>query len=165
MIPELGHFAIIIALLVAGVQAFFSLAGAATGNRPWMNVARPAAHAQFVLVALAFVCLAVSFLNNDFSVLNVASNSNSALPWFYRIAATWGSHEGSLLLWVLMLSGWMSAVALFSRHVPTDMVARILGIMALVAVGFFLFMLLTSNPFDRLLPAGYQRWRTPPPRP
>ena len=152
MIPELGHFAIIIALLVAGVQAFFSLAGAATGNRPWMNVARPAAHAQFVLVVLAFVCLAVSFLNNDFSVLNVASNSNSALPWFYRIAATWGSHEGSLLLWVLMLSGWMSAVALFSRHVPTDMVARILGIMALVAVGFFLFMLLTSNPFDRLLP-------------
>ncbi len=152
MIPELGHFAIILALIVAVVQAFFSLVGATTGNRPWMNVARPAAHAQFALVTLAFLCLGYAFLNNDFSVLNVASNSNSALPWFYRIAATWGSHEGSLLLWVLMLSGWMSAVALFSRHVPTDMVARILGVMALVAVGFFLFMLLTSNPFDRLLP-------------
>ncbi len=152
MIPELGHFAIIVALFVAGAQSIFSLVGAARGNRRWMSVSRPAAHAQFALVALAFVCLAYSFVSNDFSVLNVASNSNSQLPWFYRLAATWGSHEGSLLLWVLMLSGWMSAVAMFSRHVPTDMVARILGVMALVAVGFFLFMVLTSNPFDRLLP-------------
>jgi len=152
MIPELGHFAIIVALFVASAQSIFSLVGAARGNRLWMSVSRPAAHAQFALVALAFACLAYSFVNNDFSVLNVASNSNSQLPWFYRLAAAWGSHEGSLLLWVLMLSGWMSAVAMFSRHVPTDMVARILGVMALVAVGFFLFMLLTSNPFDRLLP-------------
>jgi cytochrome c-type biogenesis protein CcmF len=152
MIPELGHFAVIVALVVSITQAFFALAGGATGNRVWMSVARPAAHVQFALVAVAFGCLAYAFLSNDFSVLNVASNSNSQLPWFYRLAATWGSHEGSLLLWVLMLSGWMSAVALFSRQVPTDMVARILGVMALVSVGFFLFMLLTSNPFERLLP-------------
>ncbi|UCH49681.1 MAG: heme lyase CcmF/NrfE family subunit [Betaproteobacteria bacterium] len=152
MIPELGHFAVIVALMVSITQSFFALAGAARGNRLWMSIARPAAHVQFALVALAFGCLAYAFLSNDFSVLNVASNSNSQLPWFYRLAATWGSHEGSLLLWVLMLSGWMSAVALFSRQVPTDMVARILGVMALVSIGFFLFMLLTSNPFDRLLP-------------
>jgi cytochrome c-type biogenesis protein CcmF len=152
MIPELGHFAVIVALMVSVTLSFFSLVGAVRGNRVWMSVARPAAHVQFGLVALAFGCLAYAFLSNDFSVLNVASNSNSQLPWFYRLAATWGSHEGSLLLWVLMLSGWTSAVALFSRQVPTDMVARILGVMALVSIGFFLFMLLTSNPFDRLLP-------------
>ena len=152
MIPELGLFAIIIATMVASSQAFFSLVGAARGNRQWMSVARPAAYMQFVLVATAFACLAYSFLSNDFSVLNVASNSNSQLPWYYRLAATWGSHEGSLLLWVFMLSGWMAAVATFSRRVPTDMVARILGVMALVSIGFFLFMLLTSNPFERLLP-------------
>ena len=152
MIPELGLFAIIMATMVAISQAFFSLAGAARGNRQWMSVARPAAYMQFVLVATAFACLAYSFVSNDFSVLNVASNSNSQLPWYYRLAATWGSHEGSLLLWVFMLSGWMAAVSTFSSRVPTDMVARILGVMALVSVGFFLFMLLTSNPFERLLP-------------
>jgi len=152
MIPELGLFAIIVATMVAISQAFFSLVGAARGNRQWMSVARPAAYMQFLLVATAFACLAYSFVSNDFSVLNVASNSNSQLPWYYRLAATWGSHEGSLLLWVFMLSGWMAAVSTFSRRVPTDMVARILGVMALVSVGFFLFMLLTSNPFERLLP-------------
>ncbi len=152
MIPEFGLFALIVALMVSIAQAFLSLIGAARGNWRWLAVTRPAAHVQFALVALAFICLAYAFLSNDFSVLNVASNSNSQLPWFYRLAATWGSHEGSLLLWVLMLSGWMSAVALFSKQVPMDMVARILGVMALVSVGFFLFMLLTSNPFERLLP-------------
>ncbi|MGD8842139.1 MAG: heme lyase CcmF/NrfE family subunit [Gammaproteobacteria bacterium] len=152
MIPETGLFAIIVALMVAITQSFLSLVGAARGNRQWMSVARPAAYVQFMLVAVAFGCLAYSFLNNDFSVLNVVSNSNSQLPWYYRLAATWGSHEGSLLLWVLMLSGWMAAVAAFSRQVPTEMVARILGVMALVSVGFFLFMLITSNPFDRVLP-------------
>ena len=120
MIPELGHFAVIVALMVSVTLSFFSLAGAARGNRVWMSVARPAAHVQFVLVALTFGCLAYAFLSNDFSVLNVASNSNSQLPWFYRLAATWGSHEGSLLLWLLMLSGWMFAVATFSRHLPAD---------------------------------------------
>ncbi|MFN0038168.1 MAG: heme lyase CcmF/NrfE family subunit [Burkholderiales bacterium] len=154
MIPELGHFALIVALCVATAQAVFSLVGAARGNVVWMSVARPAAQGQLVFVAFAFGCLAASFLNNDFSVLNVATNSNSSLPWFYRFAATWGSHEGSLLLWVLMLSGWMGAVSIFSRHVPLEMVSRILGVMALVSIGFLLFMLFTSNPFERLLPAA-----------
>ena len=152
MIPELGNFAIIVAFLVACVQAFCSLVGAARGNTAWMSVARPAAHVIFLLVVVAFACLAYSFLSSDFSVLNVASNSNSTLPWFYRLAATWGSHEGSLLLWLLMLSGWMFAVATFSKHLPADMVARILGVMALISIGFMLFLLLTSNPFERLLP-------------
>jgi cytochrome c-type biogenesis protein CcmF len=154
MIPELGHFALIIALLIALLQAVLPLAGAARRNVAWMNVARPAAQAQFLFVLFAFGCLVWSFLNNDFSVLNVASNSNSTLPWYYRFAASWGSHEGSLLLWVLMLAGWMFAVAVASRHLPLDMVARILGVMALISIGFLLFMLLTSNPFERLLPAA-----------
>ncbi|HWQ38423.1 MAG TPA: heme lyase CcmF/NrfE family subunit [Burkholderiales bacterium] len=152
MIPELGHFSLIVALTVACVQATLPLAGAARGTVAWMGVARPAARAQFFLVAFAFGCLAYSFLSNDFSVLNVASNSNSSLPWYYRLAATWGSHEGSLLLWVLMLSGWMFGVSIASRHLPLQMVARILAVMALISIGFLLFMLLTSNPFERLLP-------------
>jgi len=154
MIPELGQFALIIALCIALVQGVLPIAGAARGDVAWMSVARPAAQGQFVFVAIAFGCLAYSFVNNDFSVLNVVNNSNSSLPWFYRFAATWGSHEGSLLLWVLMLTGWMLAVTLFSRHLPLEMVSRILGVMALISVGFLLFMLLTSNPFERLLPAA-----------
>ena len=106
MIPELGQFALIVALCIALAQAILPLAGAARGNVAWMHVARPAAQGQFVFVAIAFGCLAYSFVNNDFSVLNVATNSNSSLPWYYRFAATWGSHEGSLLLWVLMLGVW-----------------------------------------------------------
>ena len=154
MIPELGHFALIVALCIALAQAVLPLSGAARGSVAWMNVARPAAQGQFVFVVLAFACLAYSFVNNDFSVLNVATNSNSSLPWFYRLAATWGSHEGSLMLWVLMLTVWMLAVSVFSRHLPLEMVARILGVMALISVGFLLFMLFTSNPFERLLPAA-----------
>src|SRR6266481_3771597 len=154
MIPELGQFALIIALCIAFVQGVLPIVGAARGEVVWMNVARPAAQGQFVFVAIAFGCLAYSFVTNDFSVLNVVNNSNSSLPWYYRFAATWGSHEGSLLLWVLMLTVWMLAVTLFSRHLPLEMVSRILGVMALISVGFLLFMLLTSNPFDRLLPAA-----------
>ena len=154
MIPELGHFALIIALCIALTQAILPLTGAARGNVLWMNVARPAAQGQFVFVAMAFACLAYSFVANDFSVVNVATNSNSSLPWFYRLAATWGSHEGSLLLWVLMLTVWMLAVSVFSRHLPLEMVSRILGVMALISIGFLLFMLFTSNPFQRLLPAA-----------
>jgi cytochrome c-type biogenesis protein CcmF len=154
MIPELGHFALIIALCIALTQAILPMVGAARGNLAWMGVARPAAQGQFVFVAMAFACLAYSFVSNDFSVLNVATNSNSSLPWFYRLAATWGSHEGSLLLWVLMLTVWMLAVSVFSRHLPPEMVARILGVMALISIGFLLFLLFTSNPFQRLLPAA-----------
>jgi cytochrome c-type biogenesis protein CcmF len=152
MIPELGHFALIVALCIAVVQGTLPLIGAARGNGRLMAVARPAAQGQFVFVAIAFGCLAHAFVTNDFSVLNVATNSNSSLPLRYRFAATWGSHEGSLLLWVLMLGLWMTAVSLFSRHLPEEMTARILGVMGLVSVGFLAFMLGTSDPFERLLP-------------
>jgi cytochrome c-type biogenesis protein CcmF len=153
MIPELGHFALIVSLCIALVQAIVPLAGSFRGDTAWMAVARPAAQGQFVFVAIAFGCLAWSFVHNDFSVLNVASNSNSSLPLRYRFAATWGSHEGSLLLWVLMLTLWMLAVTVFSRQLPQEVLARVLAVMALVSVGFLTFMLFTSNPFERLLPA------------
>jgi cytochrome c-type biogenesis protein CcmF len=153
MIPELGHFALILALLVAIAQGTLPLAGAAFGEPRLMALARPAARAQFMLVAGAFACLAASFVGNDFSVVNVATNSNSELPVYYRFAATWGSHEGSLLLWTLMLGGWTFAVSIFSRHLPPVLLARVIGVMGLVSVGFLAFLLFTSNPFERLVPA------------
>ena len=154
MIPEIGNFALIVALCVALVQGTLPLVGVAKRIPGFVALARPAAQGQFVFVAIAFGCLAWSFYSSDFSVLNVATNSNSKLPTAYRIAATWGSHEGSLLLWVLMLSIWMLAVSVFSRSLPQDMLARILAVMGLIAVGFLSFMLFTSNPFERLLPAA-----------
>lgn len=150
MIPELGHFALILALLLALVQGILPLAGAARNNPAWMAVAKPAARAQFLFVAIAFGCLAYSFLTNDFSVMNVTRNSHSRLPEIYRFTATWGSHEGSMLLWTLILGMWTLAVTLFSRHLPEDMVARVVGVMGLVSFGFLLFMLATSNPFLRM---------------
>jgi cytochrome c-type biogenesis protein CcmF len=152
MIPEIGQFALILALVLALVQATLPLIGAARGIPQLVSLARPAAQAQFIFVATAFCCLAYSFITNDFSVLNVATNSNSQLPLHYRLAATWGSHEGSLLLWTFMLTIWMVAVTLFSRHLPDEIVARVLSVMAVISTGFLLFMLLTSNPFDRLFP-------------
>src|SRR6267143_49675 len=152
MIPEIGHFALILALLLALTQATMPLIGAARGNRAWIAVAIPAGQAQFIFVAIAFCCLGYSFITNDFSVLNVATNSNSQLPLHYRLAATWGSHEGSLLLWTFMLGIWTVAVSLFSRHLPNEMVARVLSVMGIVSVGFLLFMLTTSNPFLRAIP-------------
>ncbi len=154
MVPEIGQFALIIALLLALTQATLPLIGASRGNRSWIAVAAPAGQAQFIFVAIAFCCLGYSFITNDFSVLNVATNSNSRLPLHYRLAATWGSHEGSLLLWALMLGLWTVAVSLFSRHLPDEIVARVLSVMGVLSVGFLLFMLLTSNPFARLLPAA-----------
>lgn len=154
MVPEIGQFALILALLLALTQATLPLLGAARGNRSWIALAAPAGQAQFIFVAIAFCCLGYSFITNDFSVLNVATNSNSQLPLHYRLAATWGSHEGSLLLWTFMLGLWTVAVSLFSRHLPDDMVARVLGVMGVISVGFLLFMLLTSNPFARLFPAA-----------
>ncbi|HWD36184.1 MAG TPA: cytochrome c biogenesis protein CcsA, partial [Casimicrobiaceae bacterium] len=153
MIPEIGHFALILALLVALAQGILPMLGAARGDRALMSVAVPAARTQFALVALAFGCLAYAFVTSDFSVANVAQNSNSHLPARYRFAATWGSHEGSLLLWSLMLAAWGFAVTLFSRHLPQTLRARVLAVMGLVAVGFLLFLLATSNPFARLFPA------------
>ena len=154
MIPEVGQLALILALMLALTQSVLPLVGAARGLSAWMAVARPAAQGQFVFVAIAFGCLAWSFVHNDFSVLNVAMHSNSQLPVHYRFAAAWGSHEGSLLLWVLMLNAWTVAVTVFSRRLPDELAARVIGVMGLVAVGFLLFMLLTSNPFERLIPAA-----------
>jgi cytochrome c-type biogenesis protein CcmF len=154
MIAELGHFALVIALALALAQVVFAFAGARTGRIAWLATVRPIAIGQFVFVAGAFAALAWSFVSNDFSVLNVASHSNSKLPAHYRFAATWGSHEGSILLWSLMLAGWTFAVAVFSRALPERFLARVLGVMGLVSVGFLLFILLTSNPFERLIPAA-----------
>ena len=154
MIPELGHFSLIIALFVALSLGVLPILGAARNSRVLMGVARPLAYGMFVFVALAFGVLAHAFLANDFSVLYVAQHSNSQLPGQYRFAAIWGGHEGSLLLWALLLSVWAASVATFSRHLPEEMVARVLGVMGLIEAGFLLFMLLTSNPFTRLLPAA-----------
>ncbi len=154
MIPELGHLCLFVALALALAQGVLPLIGAQRGLPGWMALARPLVHWQTLFVAVAFVLLAASFVRNDFSVLYVASNSNSALPLQYRLAAVWGGHEGSLLLWVLMLSLWSLAVARFSSRLPLPFAARILAVMGLVAAGFLLFMLFTSNPFDRLLPAA-----------
>ncbi len=153
MIPELGHFALILAAIAAAILGSLPLFGAAGRIASWIRLARPAAQAQALLVVIAWGCLAAAFVGNDFSVANVAANSNSQLPLFYRVAATWGSHEGSMLLWVLMLSLWMLAVTLRSRHLPAELTARVLGVMGLVSFGFLLFVLVTSNPFTRLLPA------------
>ena len=152
MIPELGQVALLIALAVALILGTLPLVGAARGRADWMALARPAARAHGLLVGVAFACLVACFVRDDFSVLYVASNSNSALPLFYRVAGVWGGHEGSLLLWVTMLSVWMLAVAQWSGKLPPPFVARVLGIMGLISIGFILFMLTTSNPFDRLVP-------------
>ncbi|WP_418319423.1 heme lyase CcmF/NrfE family subunit [Piscinibacter sakaiensis] len=152
MIPELGHLALWLALGVSLVQGIVPLVGAQRGRSDLMAIARPSAQALFALIAFAFLCLIASFARNDFSVYNVAANSNTALPLHFRIAASWGSHEGSMLLWLLMQSGWAWAVAQFSRHLPRPVVARILAVMGLLSVGFLLFVLMTSNPFDRLSP-------------
>ena len=154
MIPEIGHFALILALLVALIQGSFPIIGAARGNAVWMGLARPAARAQFLLIAVAFLCLAYAFATMDYSVTYVASNSNSKLPLQYRIAAVWGGHEGSLLLWAMILSIWTVSVSFFSKHLPDAMRARIIGVMGLISIGFLLFMLTVSNPFERLIPAA-----------
>ncbi len=154
MAPELGVFALILAFVLSLSQAFFGLIGAWRAKPEWMSVARPAVAGQFVFVAMAFGCLVYSFVHNDFSVLYVARNSNSHLPLFYKVAALWGAHEGSLLLWIAILSIWSLAVAAFSRQLPASFSSRVLGVMGLVSGGFMLFTLWTSNPFERLMPAA-----------
>jgi cytochrome c-type biogenesis protein CcmF len=154
MIPELGHFALILALSMALAQSVLPLIGAATGRRAWMALAKPSARGQFLFVVLAYAALTQAFVGNDFSVLYVAQHSNSTLPLAYRFTAVWGGHEGSILLWVLILSGWTLAVSVFSKQLDEPTVARILGVMGLISAGFLLFTLFTSNPFVRLLPAA-----------
>ncbi|PYC21132.1 heme lyase NrfEFG subunit NrfE [Aquipseudomonas alcaligenes] len=152
MIPELGHLALILALCLAVVQSSLPLVGAWLGDRQWMGLAQPAAWGQFAMLAFAFACLTWAFMADDFSVAYVAQNSNSALPWYYKFSAVWGAHEGSLLLWALILAGWTFAVAIFSRQLPDEMLARVLAVMGMISVGFLLFLIITSNPFARLLP-------------
>ncbi len=154
MIPELGHFALILALLLSVAQSGFSLAGAARGNAAWMAAGRSAVVGQFVFVTLAFGALTWAFVGQDFSVLYVASNSHSETPLFYRVAAVWGAHEGSLLLWSLCLAGWTLAVTACSRSLDAPFRSRVLGFLGLISIGFQLFMLMTSNPFERLIPAA-----------
>ncbi|GMR20189.1 MAG: heme lyase CcmF/NrfE family subunit [Gammaproteobacteria bacterium] len=156
MLPEIGHFALILALCLAIAQSVLPLIGATRNIPSWMLLARPMAYAQCGFLLLAFALLTLSFIKSDFSVLYVAQNSNSALPLPYRISAVWGAHEGSLLLWALMLGLWSAAVARFSRMLPMAFVARVISVMGMVSTGFLLFMLFTSNPFERLLPAAVE---------
>ncbi|MGG2396196.1 heme lyase CcmF/NrfE family subunit [Pseudomonas sp. SH1-B] len=152
MIPELGHLAMILALCLCLVQATLPLIGAWRGDHQWMSLAQPAAWGQFAFLLFSFLCLTYAFMVDDFSVAYVASNSNTALPWYYKFSAVWGAHEGSLLLWALILAGWTFAVSIFSRHLPEEMLARVLAVMGMISVGFLLFLIVTSNPFERLLP-------------
>ena len=154
MIPEIGQISLALALCLALALAVFPLAGAHTGNSRWMEVARPCSLGMLAFTALAFAMLAVSFFRHDFSVQYVAMHSNLKLPAMYRFAAVWSAHEGSLVLWQLILCAWTAAVALASRSLPQRLTARVLGVLGCVSVGFLLFILLTSNPFLRLFPAA-----------
>ena len=153
MIVEIGHFALILAACVALVQGVLPLAGTINDNQRWQALAKPAAALQFALIAFSFAVLAHGALTDDFSIKYIAGHSNSLLPTQYKFASVWGGHEGSLLLWMLMLSGWTVSVAIFSRTLPLAMVARVIGILGLVSTGFLMFILITSSPFERLLPA------------
>ncbi|MGB5467575.1 MAG: heme lyase CcmF/NrfE family subunit [Sedimenticolaceae bacterium] len=150
MIPEIGQIALLIALALSVIQSVFPLIGAQRGITSWMQLAFPAARLQLLFVSVAFALLTYSFLVHDFSVAYVAENSNTQLPTQYLFSAVWGGHEGSLLLWALTLSAWTGAVTFFSRSIPLVIIARVIAVMGLIAVGFLLFMLITSNPFDRL---------------
>lgn len=150
--PELGQFALILALCLSTALFVLPLSGTYLGSTLLMRSGRSLATGFFIFVAFSFCCLLYSFLHDDFSVKYVASNSNSLLPVYFKVSAIWGGHEGSLLLWILMLAGWTFAVAIFSKSLPLDMQARVLSILGFVAVGFLLFILMTSNPFDRILP-------------
>jgi len=153
MIAEIGHAALIIAFTLAVIQALVPLVGAQVGKVRWINLATPVARGQLLFIAIAYACLTYSFLINDFSVRYVATTSNTALPLLYKISGVWGAHEGSLLLWALLLSSWTVVVSIFSKGIPKIMLARVLSVMGMVSVGFISFMLFTSNPFVRLFPA------------
>jgi cytochrome c-type biogenesis protein CcmF len=154
MIPEFGHYALILALCIAILQGILPLVGAHQGRREWLILARPAAQTVFFLLAISFAILTWSFYVNDFSVLYVAEHSNSQLPLMYRLGAVWGGHEGSLLLWVFLLATWTFLVAQLSKALDEFMVARVIGVLGLVITGLLLFVLTTSSPFERLIPAA-----------
>ena len=153
MIPELGQFLLILALCMALILGTLPIIGAYRGLSGWVAVAKPVAYAQFVFMALSYGCLTYSCLTHDFSVKYIATNSNTSLPTLYLISGVWGAHEGSLLLWGLVLTIWTGLVAQFSKSIPAETLARVLGVMGLVSIGFILFLLFTSNPFERLFPA------------
>ena len=152
MIPELGHFALILALVLSLVQAVVPLVGARRNSMALMAVGRPAAQGQFFFILFSYVCLTWAFITSDFSVQLAASNSHAETPLMYKITGVWGNHEGSLLLWAMSLSLWTVAVTVFSRHLPDAFLARVLGVLGMVSAGFISFTLVTSNPFERLLP-------------
>ena len=152
MIPELGLFSLILGLCMATVLGFVPMIGSFIGQRNWMAVARPAALAQLFFIALSYACLTWTFISNDFSVLYTAHTSNTGLPLIYKISGVWGGHEGSILLWVFILTVWVGAVAVFSASLPAVLLARVLAVLGLISMGFMLFVLLTSNPFERLFP-------------
>ncbi|MCU7924385.1 MAG: heme lyase CcmF/NrfE family subunit [Candidatus Thiodiazotropha sp. (ex Dulcina madagascariensis)] len=156
MIPELGHFALILALCLAVTQAVVPLVGSYTRMTSWMAASRTLAWGQFVFLTISLVILTNAFLSNDFSVVYVAQHGNTKLPDLYKISAVWGAHEGSLLLWAFMLAAWSVAIAAFSRNLPLEMVSRVLSVMGMVSIGFLLFMLMTSNPFDRTFPVPFE---------
>jgi cytochrome c-type biogenesis protein CcmF len=152
MIPEFGHLSLILSLCLYIFLAFVPLVGYYYKNNTLMATSRSLATGGFVFIFISFICLTWAFLQDDFSVKYVANHSNSLLPDYYKVSAVWGGHEGSLLLWALILAGWAFSVSIFSRKLPLDMVALVLAVMGMISIGFLLFMLLTSNPFDRLLP-------------
>ena len=152
MIAELGNYALALSLAVSFFLAIFPLWGAEKGHTQLMSLARPMTYGLFFSLTIAFAALFYLFAVNDFSVQYVVNNSNSSLPIYYRLSAVWGSHEGSLLLWIWLLTLWGAAVALFSKHLPQEAVARVLGIMGIISIGFLLFVLFTSNPFTRTFP-------------
>jgi len=152
MIPELGQFSLILAFCLSIILGAFPIIGAHRNNLLWMSLARPLTAGVFVFLGISILILAYAFATDDFSVQFVAQHSNSALPTRYKLTAVWGGHEGSFLLWTFMLSGWMLAVAIFSKSVPIDFVARVLGVLGLLCGAYILFMLATSNPFDRIVP-------------
>jgi len=150
MIPEIGHFALIITLAIAIVQAIIPIAGVSLNKPQWMALARPTAWAQFLFVSISFACLLYAFITSDFSVKLVANNSHTQMPLIYKVSSLWGNHEGSLLLWSFILAGWGLAVSIFSRSIPPVMLARVMSVMGMVGIGFLLFLIMTSNPFERL---------------
>ncbi|MEO1900078.1 MAG: cytochrome c biogenesis protein CcsA, partial [Methylococcales bacterium] len=156
MIAEIGQFALILALCMAVIQGLLPIIGAYRLIGGWVAVARPSAYAQLVFMLISYGCLTYAFLVHDFSILYVANNSNTKLPILYLVSGVWGAHEGSLLLWALVLSIWTGLVATFSKGVPETTLARVLGVMGLISIGFILFLLLTSNPFERLFPAAIE---------
>ncbi len=156
MIPEIGHYALILALSLAIIQAVIPLAGSYTNTHSWMALSRPLVWGQLLFLTLSTVVLANAFLANDFSVIYVAQHGNTKLPDLYKISAVWGAHEGSLLLWAFLLAAWSAAIALFSRNLPLPVVARVLSVMGMISIGFLLFLLMTSNPFDRTFPVPFE---------